>query len=76
MASGVLAELGLQIARLSSEEQLWLIEHLALRLRERAPAGREALERALAVMAADPEVQKEIRAIEEEYRALETGVKP
>ena len=66
-----LRELERQIGQLSAEEQLWLIERLARRLRRRNPDEQIALETELAEMAADADIQREMRAIEEEFRSTE-----
>jgi hypothetical protein len=66
-----LQELENQITQLSRDEQLWLIERLAhrLRLTTSMPA---TMESELAAMAADPNIQRELRAIEEEFRGTES----
>jgi hypothetical protein len=58
-----------QIYALSPDEQLALIERLAKRLRK-LHEDRE-WERDLAAMAADPDIQREIREINEEFAAAE-----
>jgi hypothetical protein len=60
MASPTLTAIEKQIDQLSRKEQLWLIEHLASRLRKNALAERAAWEVDLAAMAADSEIQKQV----------------
>ena len=78
MGSANLAEIEEQVSRLSREEQLWLIEQLAHRLRQSAatqsaPAevAPEVVASQLAAMAADPDIQRELRAIEHEFSGTE-----
>ena len=54
------------ISQLSLAEQLWLIERVAQRIREKLVAQR-ALDQQLAAMAADQEMQHELRSIEEDF---------
>jgi hypothetical protein len=64
------------IAQLSVEEQLWLMARLAQRLRTQLAAP-SPLDAQLAAMAADPEIQHELRAIAEEFAAAEAdGLAP
>lgn len=58
------------IVRLSSDEQLWLIEWLAHCIREKA-ITKSVLESQLADMAADPEIQSELRKIDVEFAFAE-----
>jgi hypothetical protein len=67
----VLSELERQITQLSAEEQLWLIERVARRLRRPTLEDQAALESELAAMAADPEIQHELRSIEKDFRSME-----
>jgi hypothetical protein len=59
------------IGSLSYQEQLWLIEWLARRLREAAvnqsPSALRDWQSDIALMAADPQIQAELRAIEQEF---------
>jgi len=48
-----------------------LIERLARRLRQRGTGEQVALESGLAAMAADPEIQRELREINEEFSPTE-----
>ncbi|MFO0967357.1 MAG: hypothetical protein U0793_17500 [Gemmataceae bacterium] len=54
------------------EERLWLIERLAHGLRRSARNAR-SLDLALAEMAEDPEIQRELSAIAEEFGPLPCG---
>jgi len=67
----VLTQIQENINRLSSDEQLWLIEWLAHRVREKA-VTRNVWEKQLADMAADPEIQSELRKIDAEFALAET----
>ena len=72
MRSPVLEQIEGMIRLLSREEQIWLIERLAHDLRESEVRSRipeqVTLKSQLAEMAADPEVQAELRKIEETVR--------
>jgi len=61
-----LSQIEESIAQLSLVEQLWLIERVAQRLRDTLGA-QSTLEQQLAAMAADQEIQQELRRIEEEF---------
>ena len=65
-------ELEKTIHRLTAEEQLWLIERLVHRLRNKA--AETEMEAGLAAMAADPDIQREIREINEEFAATCRGL--
>jgi len=65
----VLTEIENRFITLTQDEQLWLLERLVRRLRRRnARAKRQAWENELPQMAADPEIQTELRKIEAEFR--------
>jgi hypothetical protein len=66
-----LDDLEQQARQLSAEEQLWLIERLVHHLRAVPPARPVPADAALAAMAADPEIQRELRAIEREFAGTE-----
>ena len=66
MNLAILSQIEEHIHQLSLAEQLWLIERLAQRLREQLTV-QSTLESQLAGMAADPEIQQELRRIEEEF---------
>ena len=61
-----LSQIEESIAQLSLAEQLWLIERVAQRLRDTLGA-QSTLEQQLVAMAADQEIQQELRRIEEEF---------
>jgi len=65
MNLSALSQIEERIAQLSLAEQLWLIERVAQRLREHLDA-QSAFDQQLAVMAADQEMQQELRRIEKE----------
>ena len=76
MNLSVLSQIEEHIHQLSLAEQLWLIERLAQRLREQLSA-QNTCEDALAAMAADPEIQRELQCIEEEFApATADGLDP
>jgi hypothetical protein len=64
MTGNYLLEIERAIHPLSAEEKLWLLERIVQQLRE--PNGIE-----LAEMAADPQVQAEMGAIEQEFALTE-----
>ena len=69
MNSSVLESIENQLPQLSHDEQLWLIERLAKRLRKKPPPAN--FEADLAAMANDPQIQQELRAIEAEFAVTE-----
>ncbi|NUO82785.1 hypothetical protein HUU05_22160 [candidate division KSB1 bacterium] len=75
MLSIVLSDLEKQISLLSRQEQLWLIEKLVRRLREVDTNGNSAkateFDDQLALMASDPEMQSELKQIEQEFLVTE-----
>lgn len=60
-----------QLDDLSQDEQLRLIDVVSRRLRSHANGSVPAIGFDLEAMAADPEIQAEIRAIEREFSATE-----
>jgi hypothetical protein len=66
MNLAALSQIEERIAQLSLAEQLWLIERVAQRLRDRLDA-QSTFDQQLAAMAADQEIQQELRRIEEEF---------
>lgn len=66
MNPSTLSQIEERIYQLSFAEQLWLIERVAQRIREQLVA-QNTVEQQLATMAADPEIQQELRRIEEEF---------
>jgi len=76
MNLGVLSELEARIDELSVSEQLALLEYVAQRLRKNLGA-QSNLETELALMAADPDIQRELREINEEFASMEAdGLAP
>jgi hypothetical protein len=65
MASPVLLDLEQKIRALSPPDQYWLIEKILESMREKAEQARQQAE--LAVMAADPDIQREVRQIQKEF---------
>jgi len=70
MNSPVLSQIEENINQLSLDEQLWLIEQLAHRIRENT-FEQIAWDNQLAAMAADPEIQNELQKIGEEFAFAE-----
>jgi hypothetical protein len=76
MNLAVLSQLEERIHQLSLAEQLWLIERLAQRLREQLIV-QSPFEQQLAAMADDPDIQRELQRIEEEFApAAADGLEP
>jgi hypothetical protein len=67
MNSSVLSQIEEGINQLSLDEQLWLIEQLAHRIRQNT-LQQSFWDSQLAAMAADPEIQNELQKIEVEFR--------
>ena len=73
MISQTLVEIERSISSLSIEEQLWLLERIACRVREKTYianklANAKYLEAEIAEMANDPDIQVEIAAINQDIR--------
>lgn len=75
VSSPVLSQIEKTIVHLSREEQLWLIEQLAHRLRQDSVESKAvkhaAFERQLAAMATDPELRAELQKIDQEFAVTE-----
>jgi hypothetical protein len=72
MANSVpLAQIEREIRQLSDDEQLLLIERLVHGLRHRFRDTLPAFDAALAEMAADPEIRRELGQIEQEFAGAE-----
>jgi hypothetical protein len=76
MISQTLVEIERSISSLSIEEQLWLLERIAYRVREKnyianKLANAKYLEAEIAEMANDPDIQVEIAAINQEFIVAE-----
>ena len=72
MNSPVLSQIEESINRLSLDEQLWLIEQLAHRIRK-STLKQSVWDNQLAAMAADPEIQNELQRIDEEFAVTEAN---
>ncbi len=68
MSSAALTEIERRIDQLSIDEQERLLEHLTRRIRQAKQDGASAAADDLAAMAADPDIQRELREIDEEFR--------
>ena len=71
MSSVALTEIERRLDELSLDEQVRLLERLATRVRQLTTAKNDGVDAELAAMAADPDIQRELRAIEEEFRVTE-----
>ncbi len=67
-----IARLERQITQLPSDEQRWLVDRLTQRLREGTAGPAENDESHLAAMAVDPEIIRELRRIDEDFRPTES----
>jgi hypothetical protein len=72
MSSVELVSIESKIAQLPKDDQLLLIERLAHRLRKPNALDDQVMEKELAAMAADPEIRREIEAINEEFAGSES----
>jgi hypothetical protein len=71
MATSVCHEIESQFAQLPMETQLSLLERLVHRVRAGVDARHDSWESELSAMAADPEVQKELSRIHDEFDSAE-----
>lgn len=69
-APSLLAELEENISRLSMDEQLLLIERVSHRIRKNI-SGNSDIDIQLSEMATDPEIQRELQEIEQEFAVTE-----
>ncbi len=60
-----------EILQLPSDEQRWLVDRLARRIRTDNVRPAESAGTLLASMAADPEIVRELRTIDEDFRVTE-----
>lgn len=72
MATPVLSEIESEFARLSPEAQLTLLERLVHRARVTVSGQRDTWDADLSAMAADPEMQRELNCIKNEFAVAET----
>jgi hypothetical protein len=70
MAAPPITEIENEFSRLSPEAQLGLLERLVHRMRLTAAGHQQGWEADLAAMAADPEMRRELRQINSEFRTL------
>jgi hypothetical protein len=63
----MLSQIEAEITRLTKDEQLWLLKRLARHLRQENQTEADFLDDQIAEMAKDPDIQREIRAINEEF---------
>ena len=68
-----LGRLEAAIDQLPFSDQLWLMERLARRLRERTQLPPDSRERELEEMANDPDIQRVLREVEAEFAAAACG---
>ena len=71
MTTPTLEQIAADIDHLSLPDQLWLMERLAHRIRQSALHTPSINERDLAVMASDPDIQRELGQIEAEFAVTE-----
>ena len=71
MSNSVFSQIEDGFSQLSISEQLQLIERLVHCVHEATLANRSDLDRQLALMANDPEIQSEVRNIEREFSYTE-----
>ena len=71
MHASVLSQIEERITQLPVDEQLWLIERVVQRLRE-SMRTQHAFEAQLVAMATDPDIQREIHQIDEEFAETES----
>jgi hypothetical protein len=71
MHASILSQIEERITQLPVDEQLWLIERVAQRLREYMRKQR-TLDAQLVAMAADPDIQRELHKIHEEFAVTES----
>ena len=72
MATATHSEIESEFLRLSPEAQLSLLERLIHHVRLALAGRRDAWEAGLSSMAADPEMQRELRQISQEFNATES----
>ncbi|MBN1311324.1 MAG: hypothetical protein JXB30_07880 [Anaerolineae bacterium] len=71
MLTSMLEQIEANIAQLSLNEQLWLMERLAYHIRRHTLPTIKVKESELAAMAADPAIQHEIQQIGAEFAVAE-----
>lgn len=71
MTTPTLERIAADIDRLSLTDQLWLMERLAHRIRESALHTSQISDTALAAMAYDPDIQRELQQINADFIGTE-----
>ena len=71
MTNPELDRIGMAIDQLSFSDQLWLMERLAQRIRERLPRIPSVQHQELEAMAHEPAIQRELQDIEAEFAMTE-----
>lgn len=71
MTTPALDRIETAIAQLSFDEQLWLMERLAHRIRQQSLRPLVAHDHDLRAMAADPAIQREVQHINDEFLVTE-----
>ena len=71
-ASEALLQIENEFARLSPDAQLGLLERLLHRVRATVSGRQDTWDAELSTMAADPEMQRELRRIDAEFSAAES----
>jgi len=71
MSNSVLTQIEDGFKQLSTSEQLWLIERLVHHVHEATLKPSNDVDAQLALMAADPQIQNELRRIEQEFSYAE-----
>jgi hypothetical protein len=74
--SAALERLEAELDELSWSEQVWLLERLARRIREQSLTSTIDADDQLAAMADDPDIQRELRQIAEEFAHTEADRLP
>ena len=71
MSNSVLTQLEDDFKQLSTTEQLWLIERFVRHVHEATLRQSNDIDQELALMATDPQIQNELRRIEQEFSYVE-----
>ena len=72
MDQSTLSQIDDTFSRLSVSEQLWLIEHLVHQVQQNSVRETDDQDHQLALMAADPDIQRELKDIEKEFASAES----
>ena len=71
MSTPTLTQMDNTISHLSLSEQIWLMERLVQRIKENAVSQTDLFEDELVAMANDPDIQRELHAIENDFALTE-----